>query len=256
MSLVPAMKMRLMQPEHIIDISKIRALSHIRREGEGVALGAVTTYRMVERSRLLATMMPLLPEAASQVGDIQVRNRGTVGGAIAHADPAGDLSAALLASDASLYLVGGKRSRSVSARRFFLDPYETVLGPTEIVAEIRIPAVAGRTGSSYVKFGNKASRFAVVGVAASITLDRQARCVRARIAITGAGPKPARAGFAERYLVGKRVTKATLVGTSERAGRGIEFLSDIHGSEDYREHLTGVITLRALRSAVGQVMQI
>lgn len=249
MSLVPAMKLRLVQPEHLVDIGRLDGLSYVRRTGDGVAVGAGTTYRRAEASRVLADAAPLLVETIGQVGDIQVRNRGTVGGAAAHADPAADVPAALLALDARLRLTGGQRPRTITAERFFVDAYETVIGPTEILTEILIPKAPPRTGWAYVKFANKASRFAIVGVAAAVSTDLRGVCARARVAVTGAGPKPARAKASERALRGRQLSGGAIASAAERASAGMEFLADIHGSEEYREHLTCVIARRAIEAA-------
>ncbi len=262
MSLVPAMKMRLVQPEHIIDIGRIKALSGVSRtpaapaKAPTIAIGATTTYRQIERSRIIASAAPLLVETASSVGDIQVRNRGTIGGALSHADPAADLPAALLALNANITLAGQRRPRTIPAERFFIDAYETTARPTELLASVSFERVPPRAGSAYVKFANKASRFAIVGVAAIVEADRLGRCAYARIAITGAGPIPKRAKASERALIGKPLNPAAIEQTieqaSRRAGQGIEFLSDIHASQEYREHLARVITKRALEAAVAR----
>ena len=191
----------------------------------------------------------MLVETVRQVGDIQVRNRGTLCGSAAHADPAADAPAALLALDATLHTTGGPSRRAIQARRFFVDAYETVLGPTEVLTEIRIPKQPARTGSTYLKFANKASRFAIVGVAAAVTVDRKGVCTRARIAVTGAGPRAVRAPASERYIEGRQVTAEAIAAAASRASRGMEFIEDVHGSEEYREHLTRVITQRALAEA-------
>ncbi len=252
MSLVPAMKLRLVQPEHVVDIGRLGELSYIRRLDDGIAIGAGTTYCEIERSHILAGAAPLLVETAGVVGDLQVRNRGTIGGSAAHADPAADIPAALLALDARMRIVGGSRPRTISAERFFVDAYETTLGPTEILTEVRFAKAPPRTGSAYVKFANKASRFAIVGVAASVTINRRGVCERARIAVTGAGPAPVRAKASERVLVGKPLDAESIEKASRRASDGMEFLADIHGSEEYREHLTRVIAKRALEAAAAR----
>ena len=254
MSLIPAMKLRLVQPEHLVDIGRLGELDYVRRtEDGGVAIGAGATYRSIEKSRAAAAVAPMLVETVRQVGDIQVRNRGTLCGSAAHADPAADAPATLLALDATFHTTGGASRRAIQARRFFVDAYETVLGPTEVLTEIRIPKQPSRTGSTYLKFANKASRFAIVGVAAAVTVDRKGVCTRARIAVTGAGPCAVRATASERYLVGREVTPEAIAAAAARASRGMEFIEDIHGSEEYREHLTRVITQRALAEAVGRV---
>ncbi len=256
MSLVPAMKMRLVQPEHVIDLGRVDGLTGIAAapgDARRVEIGAMTTYRQIERSRLVASAAPLLAEAAGSVGDLQVRNRGTIGGSLAHADPAADVPAALLALDARVSIAGGPRGRRiVSAERFFVDAYETAVGPTELVAGVSFERVSRRAGAAYIKFANKASRFAIVGVAAVVEPDRQGRCARARIAVTGAGPTPKRARDAERALRGRPLDAPSIERAARRAARGIEFLSDIHASPEYRGHLTAVIAKRALLAAAAR----
>lgn len=249
MSLVPAMKLRLVQPEHLVDIGVLEDLRYVRRTDDGIAVGAASTYRDVQKSRSAAKISPLLLETIAQVGDIQVRNKGTVAGSAAHADPAADVPAALLASEAKMWVVGGARSRAIPADRFFIDAYETALEPNEILAEVRIPKVPPRTGYAYVKFANKASRFAVVGVAALVTVDKRGVCTRVRIAVAGAGPRPHRARAAERLLTAKSLDGAAIARAAGRSAEGLEFLADIHGSEEYREHLTRVISQRAVALA-------
>lgn len=252
MSLVPAMKLRLVQPEHVVDVGRIPELARIARVDGGVEIGAAATYRSIERSRAVAGAAPLLIETVGTVGDLQVRNRGTLGGSAAHADPAADAPAALLALDAQMRVLGGARPRSVPAARFFVDSYETVIGPAEILASIFVPRTPRGAGSAYVKFANKASRFAIVGVAAVVTPDRNGRCAGARVAVTGAGPVAFRARAAERALTGNPLDAASIARAASRAGDGVEFLADIHGSAEYRAHLTQVIARRALEAAAAR----
>ncbi|MCY4581891.1 MAG: FAD binding domain-containing protein, partial [Chloroflexi bacterium] len=178
-----------------------------------------------------------------------VGSPGPPSGGAPPAAPAAAAPAALLALDATLHTTGGPSRRSIQARRFFVDAYETALGPTEVLTEIRIPKQPARTGSTYLKFANKASRFAIVGVAAAVTVDRRGVCTRARIAVTGAGPRAVRAAASERHLTGREISADAIAAAAARASRGMEFIEDIHGSEEYREHLTGVITQRALTEA-------
>jgi carbon-monoxide dehydrogenase medium subunit len=210
----------------------------------------MTTHHAIESSDLVKRRAPLLAEVASTIGDVQVRNRGTIGGSIAQADPAADLPAALLAHEATIVLAGGARRRVVRAEQMFVDAYESALEDGEIVVEVRVPAIGDRTGWAYEKLTNRASRFAIVGVGALITKATDGTCERARIAIIGAGAVPTRAKAAERYLTGKPLTDDTLEKASRRAGQGIDFLSDGHGSAAYREHLTSELTRRALARAV------
>jgi carbon-monoxide dehydrogenase medium subunit len=267
-SLLPMMKLRLARPSHLVDLRRIGNLAYIREQDGSLAIGPMTTYYMLESSDLVRQRIPALAEAAGEVADVQVRNKGTIGGSIAHADPGADLPAVVLALGASIHTAGSGRARNIAADRFFLDVMTTALRETELVTEITIPALPPRTGGSYQKFANKASHFAVVGVAAFVTLTSlpgplsigdgegvggEAGAVqRVRIGITGAGPKAARARAAERYLLGKAPSETNLGEAAQRAATGIEFLSDLHASAEYRQHLTRVLAARALAQAVSR----
>ena len=249
-SLIPMMRLRLVNPALVVDLARIRDLAYVREHDGGLAIGAMTTYRTIETSALVRERFPLLAEVAGQVADLQVRNRGTIGGALAHADPSADLPALMVAAEARIATAGGRRARSIAASRFFVDAFTTALGETEIVTEVRLPALAPRTGGAYEKLANRASHFAIVGVAALVTLDAAGVCSRVRIGVTGAGPAASRARRAERYLAGRAPTEAALEAAAARAGDGIDFTDDLHGSADYREHLTQRLTFRALSAAV------
>ena len=251
-SLIPTMKLRLTEPSSLVDLARIPDLAYIREQDGGLVIGSMATYAMLAGSPLVRQRVPALAEAASLVADIQVRNKGTIGGSIAHADPAADLPAVVVALEARIQTAGGGRARSIAADRFFVDVFTTVLRETEVITDILIPALPQGTGGSYQKFANKASHFAVVGVAAFVTLDRQGSFQRVRIGITGAGPKAVRARAAERFLEGKEPSERNIEQTARRATRGIEFQGDLHGSAEYREHLTRVFTARALTEAVGR----
>ena len=251
-SLVPMMKLRLAQPSHLVDLRRISDLAYVREQDGGLAIGPMTSYYTLMTSSIVQRRLPTLAEAAAQVADVQVRNMGTIGGSIAHADPAGDLPAVVVAVEARIQTAGGGRARSIAADRFFIDAYTTALKETEVITEIRIPALPPGTGGSYQKFANKASHFAVVGVAAFVTLDGQGLCQRVRIGITGAGPVAKRARVAEGYLKGREPSEANIERAASRAARGIDFLEDLHGSAEYREHLTRVFARRALEEAVGR----
>jgi carbon-monoxide dehydrogenase medium subunit len=209
----------------------------------------MTTHYTIESSETVQRLAPILAETAALIGDVQVRNRGTIGGSVAHADPAADLPAALLALEATFRIAGGARQRTVRADKMFVDAYTSALDEGEIITEVRVPATAPRTGWSYQKLANRASRFAVVGVAALLSTDTAGTCMRVRVAVTGAGPAPIRARATERYLVGKKVTSESITKGAVRATNGIEFLGDVHGSPEYREHLTAELTKRALTQA-------
>ena len=250
-SLIPMMKLRLAEPGYLIDLGRIADLSYIREQDGGVAIGSMTTYYQIESSTLVRDRYPAMAEAASLVADVQVRNKGTIGGSLAHADPAADLPAAVLALEGQLVLAGSGGQRTVNANEFFVDPFTTALSENEILTEIRIPALPAHTGGSYKKFANKASHFAVVGVAAVVTMSGGV-CQRVRIGITGAGPRAARATQAEGALEGVEATDANLAQASQRAAEGIDFLGDLHASSEYRAHLTRVFTKRALDEAVSR----
>ncbi|HZA21545.1 MAG TPA: xanthine dehydrogenase family protein subunit M [Dehalococcoidia bacterium] len=251
-SLLPMMKLRLAQPAHLVDLGRIRDLAHIRERDGGLAIGPMTSYHMLESSSLVQQRVPVLSEAASVVADLQVRNKGTIGGSLAHADPAADLPAPVVALEAQIHTAGGGRARRIPADRFFVDVFTTGLRETEVITEIFIPPLPSRTGSSYQKFANKASHFAIVGVAAVVTLDNQGNCERVRIGITGASSKAVRARAAERYLTGKEPSEGNIEQAAEYSTLGIECLNDLHASGEYREHLTRVFTAKALAQAVQQ----
>jgi len=250
-SLIPTMKLRLAQPRYLIDLGRISELSYIREQDGGLAIGAMTTYYQIESSPLVRGRYPALAEAAALVADLQVRNKGTIGGSLAHADPAADLPAVVLALEGEVRASSSGGQRTINADGFFTDPFATALRENEILTEIRIPALSANTGGSYKKFANKASHFAVVGVAAFVTM-RRGTCQRARIGITGAGPRAIRAREAERALEGKQPTESTLAQATSQAAQGIDFLSDIHASTEYRAHLTQVFARRALDEAISR----
>jgi carbon-monoxide dehydrogenase medium subunit len=251
-SLLPMMKLRLARPSHLVDLRRISELAYIREQDGGLAIGPMTTYQELESSPLVQQRALALAEAAAQVADVQVRNKGTIGGSLAHADAGADLPAAVVALEARIRTTGGGRPRSIAADRFFVDVFTTALRGTEVITEISIPALPPQTGSSYQKFANKASHFAVVGVATFVTLDDQGSCQRVRIGITGAGPRAVRARDAEQYLTGKSPSESNLGEAASRATRGIDFLADLHASAEYRHHLTQVLVTRALALAANR----
>jgi aerobic carbon-monoxide dehydrogenase medium subunit len=253
MSLVPMMKLRLANLAAVVDLGRIQGLAGVEHAADGsLVIGPMTTHYQIESSDVVQRVAPILAEAASRVGDVQVRNRGTIGGSVAHADPAADLAAAILVLEAMFSIVGGPRRRTVRADKMFVDAYTSALDEGEIIAEVRIPATAPRTGWSYQKLANNA-RFAVVGIAALLSTDEKGICTRARVAVTGAGPAPARARATERFIIGKELTPTTIAKAATRATNGIEFLGDVHASPEYREHLTEEITKRALTEACQRI---
>lgn len=251
-SLLPAMKLRLAQPGHLIDIGRIQELSYIREEQGAIVIGALTTYRQIETSDVLRRNLPILPETVSVIGDLQVRARGTIGGSIAHSDPASDMPGVVLALKAEITTQGPKGKRTVKADDFFVGTFETALTADEIVIEIRFPAVQGHTGSTYEKLENKASHYAVAGCAAVITIDANGTCTYASLALTGAADKAVRLSAVESALVGKKLDEATVATATANAADGLSLVSDIHGSKAYRAHMVSVVARRAILRAASR----
>ena len=250
-SLVPAMKLRLAQPKVLIDISRIKDLSYIKEEKGQIRIGSMTTHYQIESSDLLRRACPLLPETAQHLGDMQVRNKGTIGGSLAHADPAADWPAAVLALDAEL-VIAGKGERVIKADKFFVDLLTTALEPGEILREIRFNVPQGRVGQCYLKFRHPASGFAVVGVAANLTSDSGGKCQSAGVGITGVSPKPYRAIKVESALKGAALDGKSLSSAAAHASDGVDANSDLFASGEYRRHLAEVYTRRALETATSR----
>lgn len=252
-SLLPAMKLRLAQPKVLIDIGRIKDLAYIREEGGQIKIGATTTHFQIETSDLLHRVCPLLPETATHLGDMQVRNKGTIGGSLAHADPAADWPAAVIALDAEIVAAGGKGERVIKAGSFFVEMLTTALQPNEVLKEIRFATPKGRTGQSYMKFRHPASGFAVVGVAVSLTLDGSGKCQSAGVGVAGVAPKPYRAAAVEAALKGQTPDAKTLTAAAAHATEGInDAISEVFASGEYRKHLAEVYTRRALETAVSR----
>jgi carbon-monoxide dehydrogenase medium subunit len=249
-SLVPLMKFRLAAPKHLVDISRLGDLKYIREEGERIEIGALTTHYEVESSALLKAKCPLLPEAAAEIGDAQVRNKGTIGGSISHADPAGDWPAAIVALDTEVKAVSGRGERWIAAKHLFVELLTTALEGDEILTAVRVPVLGARTGSAYLKFRHPASGYAMVGVAAVVSLDEQGQIAKASLGITGVGPKAYRAAAVEEALQGKPVNAKRLAEASAHATEGIDVNSDLYASAEYRTYLTTVYTRRALERAI------
>ncbi|HVG90624.1 MAG TPA: xanthine dehydrogenase family protein subunit M [Alphaproteobacteria bacterium] len=250
-SLLPAMKLRLMQPKVLIDLGRIRDLSYIKEEGGQIRIGAMTTHFQAETSDLLRRSCPLLPETASHLGDMQVRNKGTMGGSLAHSDPAADWPAAILALDAELVATSAKGDRVIKATDFFVEMLTTSLQPGEILREIRIPAGKGKLAQAYVKVRHPASGFAVVGVAVNLSIDG-GKCQSAGIGITGVSSKAYRASKVESELKGNTLDAKTVSAAAAHAADGVEVNSDLYASAEYRKQLATVYTRRAIETAAGR----
>ncbi len=249
-SLLPAMKLRLSQPEHLIDIGDIAGLSYIREENGALAIGALTTYTRLERSDQLRGALAILAEGSSVIGDQQVRNRGTIGGSVAHADPAGDMPGIVLALKGEIVVQGSSGQRTIKADDFILGPFATALEPAEILLELRFPIPPAHSGAAYMKLANKASHYALTGCAAVITLDNDGTCTAASVVITGASLQATRASAVESALVGKKLDVAVIEAAASHAADGLEIVSDIHGSESYRRQMTAVFARRAVTEAL------
>jgi carbon-monoxide dehydrogenase medium subunit len=242
------MKLRLATPKHVVDLRRIGGLSGVREEGGTLVIGALTTHYAIESNATLKAKCPILPQAAAMIGDPQVRNLGTIGGSVAHADPAADWPAVILALGAELRATGPKGARTIKADDFFKDLMTTALGPDEILTEIRIAAPAAGTGMAYVKHPHPASRFAVVGVAAVLTVSGNT-CQKASVAVTGAGPKATRAKGVEAAITGKALDTQGIAAAAEKAADGVAITADLQGSVEYKAHLTRVFAKRALEAA-------
>ena len=250
-SLLPLMKLGLARPDAIVDLRQISALRGIRREADGtIVVGALTTHQTLADDATIQGTLTALADAASLVGDLQVRSRGTIGGSLAHADPAADEPAPTLAFDARIRAMGPKGTRDIPAAEFFRGTFETALSAGEIVLEIRFPPPPARTGSAYGKFPHPASRFAVVGVAAVVTTKADGTIERAAIGITGAAAAPFGAIAAQRAITGTKGDANAIAAAAAKAATGVRLLSDLAASSEYRGNLVAVYTKRALERAI------
>jgi carbon-monoxide dehydrogenase medium subunit len=248
-SLIPMMKLRLARPSVLIDLSKIPELGGMREEGDRIIIGALTTHYQVESAELLGEKCPLLPQTAGVIADAPVRNRGTIGGSLAHADPAADLPAAFLALGGELQVTGSEGERKIKAEDFFLDIMTTALEPTEIITAITVPTSPDGAGTSYQKMAQKASGFAIVGVAACVSLTKEGVCSEAGVGVTGLGSKPFRARRVEEALRGKRLSPSLIEKVSSQVTEGVDPLDDHHASAEFRAHLARLYTARAIEEA-------
>lgn len=251
-SLLPLMKLRLASPRCVIDIGHIRGLDYIREDGAHIAIGALVTHAQVAASQVLRQKCPLLPETAAEIGDIQVRNRGTMGGSLAHADPAADYPAAILALDAEIIVQSGSGKRTIPAADFFVDLLSTQVRPGEILTEVRIPVRRPGEGSAYRKFHQPASGFATVGAAACVIPSKDGKIQDIALGMTGVGSKAYRASAVEKALRGKQVDDDAIAAACAKAAQGVEPLSDIFASSDYRRAMAAVFAHRAISAALAR----
>jgi carbon-monoxide dehydrogenase medium subunit len=249
-SLVPLMKLRLSEPKMLIDIARIPGLSGIRQQGDRIEIGAATTHHEVASSALLQSACPAIAEAAGEIGDLQVRNRGTIGGSLAHADPAADYPGVMLAVDAEVHVKGIKGVRTIPANNFFLGLFTVDLAPDEIITAVQFKPVKS---AAYAKLHQRASHFAIVGVAAAVDV-KNGTIQSARIGLTGASSHATRLTNVEGALAGKAANDETIAAAAKIAGAGLDDInSDIHASEDYRRAMVAVFTERALKKALARV---
>jgi carbon-monoxide dehydrogenase medium subunit len=248
-SLLPVLRMRLNAPEMVIDLGKIASLRGIRDDGDAIVIGAMTPHVEVGSSSLVAEHAALISKAVEHLADAQIRHRGTLGGALAHADPAGDLGAPALALGAQFVIAGAGGSRTVEADDFFVDLFETAIGEDEILTEIRIPKHTG-WGAHYEKFVRVAHQWPIVAVAATVRTEG-GTITEARVGLTNMGSTPLRARGVEEALAGQPATADAVRAAAERATEGTNPPSDLNGDADYRRHLAGVLTRRAVLAAAG-----
>jgi carbon-monoxide dehydrogenase medium subunit len=252
MSLIPMMKLRLAAPEHLVDLRALKDLNYIREAGGQLHIGATASHYEIESSALLRQKCPLLTETAASIGDVQVRNMGTIGGSVAHADPAADYPAALQALEAKFVLKGAKAERTVSAADFFVEAFTTALEPGEILREVIVPIDDARTGTSYQKMAQPASGFAMVGVATRVR-QNAGKVSFVRIGVTGLSNHAYRATAAEKALEGKPASPNDIHNAAALVAQGVDANSDLHASAGYRKHLAVVHAARALKTAISRI---
>lgn len=255
-SLIPAMNFRLARPAVLVDLNRVSELAYVRAESGGVVLGAMTRQRAVERSAVVARAAPLLAEAMPSIAHPQIRNRGTIGGSIAHADPSAELPAVMLALDARFRARSSSGERSISAGEFFKGMLETALAPGELLVEIAVPPLPASSGTAFLEVARRHGDYALVGVAASVTLDPRGRCKQARIGLLSVGDGPVLATEAGKVLAGQTPSEELLRAAGDTAAtRDVDPPSDIHASAVYRRRLVAVLTRRALARAFERAKQ-
>ena len=252
-SLMPLLNMRMARPEVLIDLSRVAGLEYIRETDGVLAIGAMTSKRAVERSELVRSRQPLLHAATLLVAHPQIRNRGTVGGSMAQADPAAEYPAVALVLDAELRAMGPAGERTIKAADFFVSYLTTALEPTEVLAEVRFPVLPDGAGWAFEEISRRHVDFAMAGAAVTLSVERDGRCREARIVLFGVGPTPVRALGAEQLVAGEALGPALLEAAGGKASEELdEPLSDVHASSEYRRHLAGVLTRRALTEATAR----
>ena len=253
-SLVPLLNFRLARPAYLVDLNEIGGLDGIRIDGGELVIGAMTRQRAVETSALVRAHCPLLADAMPQIGHVQTRNRGTIGGSVAHADPASELPAVVAALEGDLVIRSASGQRVLKPEAFFVAYFTTALDPTELLVSVRLPALPPRTGTAFLEMSRRHGDFALVGVAATLTVDETGVCTRSTLALAGVGPRPVVAREAARALIGVKPTPDALAEIGRRVSAIVRPESDLHASSDYRTHLAGVLTERALARCVGRTL--
>lgn len=249
-SLIPVMRLRLAAPETVVDLGRVTELRGVREDGDALVIGAMTTHSDVLADPLIRQHAPLIAQATETVADRQVRHRGTFGGALVHADPAGDLPAVALALDAEFVIAGLEGRRTVPARDFFVDYLTTAVGEGELLVEVRVPKLDGQWGMRYEKFNRVAQAWSIVAVAAAVRREN-GHIAEARIGLTNMGPTPLRAAAVEAALAGADATPEAIAAAAAHAAEGTEPSNDLNAQADYRQHLATVLTRRAVTAAAG-----
>ncbi|MGI0080236.1 MAG: FAD binding domain-containing protein [Nitrososphaerales archaeon] len=252
-SLLALMKLRLAAPKNLVDITKLQDLSYIREEKDSLAIGALTIHDMVEQSPVIKSKFTILNDAASKIGDQQIRNRGTIGGSTCHADPAADLPTALTAADATFVVQGPRGRRMIQCKDMFVDIFTTSVEHDEVLTEIRIPNFQPRFGSAYIKHSRREGDFAIVGVGAVVSVGDNNVCKDVRIALGSVNNTPMRAKGAEAYLKGKTLDDKTIAEAAEKGPEGADPPSDMHGSREYRLEMIKVFVRRTMKLALSRV---
>jgi len=249
-SLIPLMKLRIVSPEVIVDINGVKELSYIREEGREIRIGALTRLSEIQSSQLLMKVCPILPETASLIADPQVRNRGTVGGNIAHGDPANDLPPAMIASGASFVIAGARGTHTIKAEDFFVDLFTTRLEQEELLTEVVVPIPLPRTGAAYLKFERKVGDFSTVSVASLLTMGKDGKCSAAGIGLGGVGATALKAKEAEEMLVGEKLTEDLIRRAASMCSEISKPTSDLRGSAEYKKDMVTVFATRSLKLAL------
>lgn len=249
-SLLPLLKLRLGAAEHLVDIGRIPGLEYVREDGGFLRIGGRTREAVLERSEVVKTRYPILIDTAKVIADPLVRNRATVGGNLAHGDPANDHPATMLALRAQVVAQGPQGERVIPIDQFFTGLFSTALAPNEILTEIRIPAPPNRSGGAYVKLERKVGDYATAAAAAQVTLDASGGFAQVGLALTNAGPMPARSAAAEAFLAGRRATEATIAEAARRAAEAASPNADRRGTVEYKREMARVLAARALKKAV------